>query len=92
MGLGRSDLIVNIRGQELLFECKRYYGERQFVQGHGQLACYARSLGQKRAVYVVFTPQHLSYPDTVKEDRTTVRNVEITTYLIPYDEVKDFEE
>ena len=91
VGLGRSDLIVNIRGEELLFECKRYYGERQFVEGLGQLAYYARSLGQKRAVYVVFTPDHLRYPDTVKEDKTTIRNVEITTYLISYDEVKDFE-
>ena len=91
VGLGRSDLIVNIRGEEMLFECKRYYGERQFVEGHGQLAYYARSLGQKRAVYVVFTPQHLRYPDTVLEGRSIVRKVDITTYLIPYDEVKDFE-
>jgi type II secretory pathway predicted ATPase ExeA len=91
VGLGRSDLIVNIRGEEMLFECKRYYGERQFVEGQGQLAYYARSLGQKKAVYVVFTPEHLRYPDTVKESRNTIRNVEIITYLIPYDEVKDFE-
>jgi AAA-like domain len=91
VGLGRSDLIVNIRGKELLFECKKYAGERQFIKGHGQLAYYARSLGQKRAVYVVFTPQHLPYPNTIKEGRDTVRNVEIVTYLIPYDEVKDFE-
>jgi hypothetical protein len=91
VGLGRSDLIINIRGEEMLFECKRYYGERQFVEGQGQLAYYARSLGQKKAIYVVFTPEHLRYPDTVKESRTTIRNVEIITYLIPYDEVKDFE-
>jgi type II secretory pathway predicted ATPase ExeA len=91
VGLGRSDLIVNIRGEEMLFECKRYYGERQFLEGLGQLAYYARSLGQKRAIYVVFTPEHLEYPDTIKESRTTIRKVEIITYLIPYDEVKDFE-
>jgi hypothetical protein len=91
VGLGRSDLIVNIRGVEMLFECKRYYGERQFVEGHGQLAYYARSLGQKRAIYIVFTPEHLQYPETVIESRVTIRKVEIITYLIPYDEVKDFE-
>lgn len=91
VGLGRSDLIVNIRGEELLFECKKYAGERQFVEGHGQLAYYARSLGQKRAIYVVFTPEHLRYPDTVVESRVTIRKVDIITYLIPYDEVKDFE-
>ena len=90
VGLGRSDLIVNIRGQEMLLECKRYYGEKQFTKGQGQLAYYARSLGQKKAVYVVFTPEHLRYPDTVQEGKTTIRNVEIITYLIPYDEVKDF--
>ncbi len=91
VGLGRSDLIVNIKGEEMLFECKRYYGEKQFIKGHSQLAYYARSLGQKRAIYVVFTPQHLKYPDTIKEGRTVVKNVELVTYLIPYDEVKDFE-
>ena len=91
VGLGRSDLVINIRGKELLFESKRYYGERQFVEGKGQLAYYARSLGQKRAVYVVFTPTHLRYPATVTEGTETIRKVEVTTYLIPYDEVKDFE-
>ena len=90
VGLGRSDLIVNIRGEEMLFECKKYAGERQFIKGHGQLAYYARSLGQKRAIYVVFTPEHLRYPDTITAGRAIVRNVEIITYLIPYDEVKDF--
>ena len=40
---------------------------------------------------MVFTPEHLRYPDTVKEGKTTIRNVEVITYLIAYDEVKDFE-
>lgn len=62
----------------------------QFVDGKGQLAYYARKLGQKRAVYVVFTPQHLRYPATVTEGTEIIRKVEVITYLIPYDEAKDF--
>ena len=42
-------------------------------------------------MYVVLTPEHLRYPDTVKEGKTTARNVEVITYLIAYDEVRDFE-
>lgn len=75
----------------ILFECKKIRQRAAFLEGHGQLACYARSLGQKRAVYVGFTPEHLRYPDTVVESRATIRKVDIITYLIPYDEVKDFE-
>lgn len=90
VGLGRSDLIVNIRGKELLFEAKRYYGETQFVEGKGQLAYYARKLGQKRAVYVVFTPQYLRYPASVTVGNEIIRKVEIITHLIPCDNVKDF--
>ncbi|MEK7254468.1 MAG: AAA-like domain-containing protein, partial [Bacteroidota bacterium] len=88
--LGKSDLVVNTRGKELLFETKKYSGLTEFTRGKSQIAYYARSLGLKKAVYLVFTPNHLKYPEEVKEDRLTVKGVEVSVYLVTYDEKKDF--
>ena len=43
-GLGKSDLIVNIRSREYLIETKIYYYEKQFLNGKKQLAYYCDSL------------------------------------------------
>ncbi|MCS7037778.1 MAG: AAA-like domain-containing protein [Saprospiraceae bacterium] len=89
-GLGKSDLVVNLRGQELLFEAKRYYGLAKFERGKQQAAYYARSLGLKKAVCVVFTPNSIQYPPEVREERFTLKGVEVSVFLVPYDEEKDF--
>jgi hypothetical protein len=88
--LGKSDLIINVKGREILFETKKYYGFAEFEQGKKQISYYARSLGLKKAVYVVFTPNHIKYPDAVREGVETVKNVETNVYLVSYDEKKDF--
>ncbi len=87
-GLGRSDLIVNIRGQELVVEAKVYYSPGRFVEGKEQLAYYCRSLGQRVGVYLVFCPNNVRYPDSVKEGVEVIEGVEIRTYLVEYDEEK----
>ncbi len=89
-GPGKSDLVLNIRGQEILFETKKYYSNVKFEDGLHQLSQYARSLGLNKAVYVVFTPDHIRYPEEVKEDTFTKNGVDIEAYLIPYNEEKDF--
>jgi AAA-like domain len=89
-GLGKSDLIVNVRGREILFETKKYYGFAEFERGKKQISYYARSLGLKTAVYVVFIPNDIRYPEAVHESVETVKKVETSVYLIPYDEKKDF--
>ncbi len=89
-GLGRSDLGVNLNGREMLFEVKRYYGLAKFERGKQQVAYYARSLGLKKAVYVVFTPNNIEYPPEVREERFTLKGVEVWVFLVPYDEEKDF--
>lgn len=89
-GLGKSDLILNIGGKEILFESKKYYGFTQFESGKKQLTYYAESLGLSEAVYLVFTPQHIRYPAQVQEGQETIRGVSISTFLIVYDEEKDF--
>jgi hypothetical protein len=54
------------------------------------LAYYAKSLGLNQAVYLVFAPNHLQYPAVVTEGKEVLREVEIITFLVGYDEEKDF--
>lgn len=81
-GLGKSDLIVYLHGREYLFETKKYYSPGKFTKGKKQLAHYARSLGPNKAVYLVFTPNNIEYPEFVKEDAEIFSGVEVTTYLV----------
>jgi hypothetical protein len=89
-GLGKSDLIVYLNNQEYLFETKKYYSPTKFRNGKKQLAHYARGLGLDKAVYLVFTPKHIEYPDTVIEGTEMIEGMAISIFLVPYDEVKDF--
>jgi hypothetical protein len=89
-GLGKSDLIVYLNNQEYLFETKKYYSPAKFRNGKKQLAHYARGLGLDRAVYLVFTPNHIEYPVTVVEGTEIIEGMAISIFLVPYDEVKDF--
>jgi len=87
-GLGKSDLIINVNSAEYLIETKIYYYENQFVKGKKQLAYYCKSLGLTRGVYLVFCPNNIPYPASVVEGSEQIENVEITTFLIEFDESK----
>ncbi len=87
-GLGKSDLIINVNSEEYLIESKIYYYEKLFLDGKKQLAYYCNSLGLDKGVYLVFCPTGVKYPETVKEGKELINNVEITTFLIYYDENK----
>lgn len=89
-GLGKSDLILYLNDREYLFETKKYYSPAKFRNGKKQLAHYARSLGLDKAVYLVFTPRHIEYPETVIEGTENHEGVEIDIFLVSYDEKKDF--
>ncbi len=91
-GLGKTDLIINVQNNELLIETKKYYSPSKFEKGKKQLAYYASRLGLAKAVYLVFTPHHLKYPPTVLENQETIEGVLVVTYLVGYDEEKDFGE
>jgi hypothetical protein len=91
-GLGKTDLIINVQNNELLIETKKYYSPSKFEKGKKQLAYYASRLGLAQAVYLVFTPHHLKYPPTVLENQETIEGVLVLTYLVGYDEEKDFGE
>jgi hypothetical protein len=85
VGLGKSDMIIYVKGKEYLFETKNYSGEFQFFDGKKQLAYYAKSAGHKKAYYVIFCPSNARYSDKMKEKTETIEGVKIATYLIHYD-------
>ncbi len=87
-GLGKSDIIVNIANEEFLIETKVYYSPGRFLEGKKQLAYYCKSLGLKKGIYIVFSPENIKYPKTVKEETKNINDIEITSYLIKYDETK----
>jgi hypothetical protein len=89
-GLGKSDLLIYLNDREYLFETKKYYSPSKFKKGKKQVAHYARGFGLDKAVYLVFTPRHIEYPDDVIERMELIEGIEVSIYLVSYDEVKDF--
>jgi len=87
-GLGKSDLIINVNSEEYLIETKIYYYEKQFNDGKKQLAYYCNSLGLDKGVYLVFCPNTIEFHNSIKEEVENINGVEITTYLIKYDDTK----
>ena len=81
-------MIINVKSEEYLIETKIYYYKSQFVKGKEQLAYYCKNLGLEKGVYIIFCPNDIRYPDVVKEEKENIAGVELTTYLIEYDESK----
>ncbi len=85
-GLGRSDMIINIANHEILIETKVYRSPGKFQKGKTQAAYYCRSLSISKGVYLVYCPAHIPYPDFVIENVESIDDVQISTFLIFYDE------
>ena len=87
-GLGKSDLIINVNTEEYLIETKIYYFEKQFNDGKKQLAYYCKSLGLRKGVYLVFYPNTITHHSSIKQGIENIENIEISIFLIEYDETK----
>ncbi len=87
-GLGKSDMIINIDNQEYLIETKIYSGGKRFETGKEQLVYYAKSLKLSKAVYLVYLPNRARITEEVKEQVETINDIEISTFLVEYDEEK----
>jgi len=87
-GLGKSDMIVNIDNQEFLIETKIYSGVKRFETGKKQLAYYAERLQLQKAVYLVYIATRARKPETIIEQTEIINNIEVSSYLIEYDESK----
>ncbi|HLP44402.1 MAG TPA: hypothetical protein VK469_00540, partial [Candidatus Kapabacteria bacterium] len=88
-GLGRCDLIINIENNEYVIEFKIFRDIFQFEKGKTQLAYYTKSLGLKEALYLVFVPNTVNLAD-IREEEETVGDIRTRTYIVLYDEEKDF--
>ena len=88
-GLGRCDLIINVNNKESVIEFKIYRDIMRFEKGKKQLAYYANGISVNNAVYLVFVPNTVTLPD-IKEEEKEINGVLINTYIIRYDEEKDF--
>jgi hypothetical protein len=91
VGLGRSDLIVNILNNEWIIEAKIFHNITQFIDGKTQLAYYTKSLGLKNGVYLIFVNNEVTNP-MVLEGEDTIEGVVLTTYIVRYDLEVDFSE
>jgi hypothetical protein len=61
----------------------------RFEKGKKQLAFYCGSVGIAEGIYLVFVPNTVTLP-TIKEGVENIDNIEIKTYIVLYDEEKDF--
>ncbi len=85
-GRGKTDMIINVGGKEYAIETKIYYSPKRFTEGKKQIASYCKSLSLTKGVYLVFCPNDIRYPDSVKEQAEIVDGVEIWSYIVKYDE------
>ena len=89
--LGRTDMIINIRGEESVVESKVYQNITQFEKGKTQVAYYAHRMGLTTATYLVFVSSTVTHKDVIEKPIfIKEKNVLVTTYLIPYDLETDF--
>ncbi len=47
-----------------------------------------KSQNQTKGIYLVYCANDIRYPETVKENIVNINDVEISTFLIGYDETK----
>ncbi len=88
-GSGQSDLIVNIDGRETVIEFKIYRDPNRFEKGKHQVAAYAKSISVDECVYLVFAAG--IYRELgLKDEVGMIDGVTVRSYVIFYDESKDF--
>jgi hypothetical protein len=89
ISLGNTDILINVVGFEYLLEIKKYYSPSYFLKGKKQLSYYCRKAGLDVGYYIVFIKEKIQSP-LIQEGKEVVEGIEIITYLIRYDEEKDF--
>ncbi len=87
-GRGRTDMIINVEGKEYAIETKVYYSPKRFSEGKKQIAYYCKTLGLTKGVYLVYLPSDTDCRGRIKEEIELIDGVEISTYLVKYDENK----
>ncbi len=88
-GLGRCDLLIAIENHEYVVEFKIYRDLFHFEKGKKQVAYYAKALGLKQAIHLVFVPNTVKLAG-VREQKEIIDKIAVDTYIVLYDEEKDF--
>jgi hypothetical protein len=89
VALGRTDILINVRGHEQVVEAKVYKNITQFNDGKAQLAYYLNHLGLKKGYYLVFVNTDVTHSEVIEGDEP-IEGVQIKTYLVRYELDKDF--
>ena len=89
VSLGNTDLIINWNGQETLIETKKYYSPSSFQKGKRQLSYHCKHAEIVVGLYIVFIKESIQ-SDRIQEGSELIDGIEIKTYLIRYDEEKEF--
>jgi hypothetical protein len=89
VALGRTDILINVRGHEQVVEAKVYKNITQFTDGKAQLAYYIQHLGLKMGYYLVFVNTDVTHSEVIEADEM-IEGVRIITYLVRYELEKDF--
>lgn len=89
VSLGNSDMVIHAEGKEYFIEVKKYYSPRKFEKGKKQLAYYVKRAGLQQGVYIVFLRNNL-HEDLPDNSSEIIDEINIKTYIIRYDEEKDF--
>ena len=89
IGLGRTDLLINVNGDEQVVEAKVYQNITQFGDGKVQLAYYVNRMGLKMGYYLVFVDTEVTHTGVAEADEM-IDGIQIKTYLVRFDMEKDF--
>ncbi len=89
IALGNTDLIINVKGFEYFIETKKYYSPKNFKEGKKQLAYYCKKAGIRQGIYIVYISNTMK-SEAIAEAVEKINDIEIITYLIIYDEKKEF--
>ena len=89
-GLGRTDMIICTGKREYVLEFKVFSDKGRYQRGKKQVAYYSlkRNLGD--GYYVIFVPKRYNHLEYLKETREIVNGITVHTFIIWYDEDKDF--
>jgi len=89
VGLGNSDLIINVNNEEFVIEAKIYRDVFSYEKGKKQLAYYCNSISVQEGIYLVFLDNHYKELN-LEEEAESINDVLVKTYLVYYDTEKDF--
>ena len=66
--MGRTDLLINVNGDEQVVEAKVYQNITQFGDGKVQLAYYVKRMGLKTGYYLVFVDTEVTHTGVAEAD------------------------